>query len=76
MEVHIDPDKLDSFKTACGLSQTVTLTFPTVTGETVGATMAGSGFITGHSFDVVSEDKIAGNVTLKWSGDVTFTDAT
>lgn len=76
MEANIDPDLLDSFKTAIGLDQTMTLTFPTITGETSGATMAGSGFVTGGSFNVPLEDKLSGSFTMKWSGDVTFTDAT
>lgn len=76
VEFHLDPDKLDTMKTALGLAQTMTLTFKTVTGETVGATYAGSGALSEHNFDIPLEDKIIGNYTLTWLGDVTATDAT
>lgn len=76
VEIHLDPDKLDTMDTVLGLVQTMTFTFKTVTGETAGATMAGSGAVSAHNFDIPLEDKIAGNYTVSWLGDVTFTDAT
>lgn len=75
VEFHVDPDKLDTLDTALGVSQTMTFTFKTVTGETSGATMAGSGAISEHNFTVPLEDKMVGNYTIAWLGDVTFTDA-
>ena len=75
IEIHVDPDKLDTLKTVLGLAQTMTFTFKTVTGETAGATMVGSGALSAHNFDVPLEDKIVGNFTLSWLGDVTYTDA-
>jgi len=76
VEFHLDPDKLDTLKTAMGVAQTMTLTFKTVTGETVGSTYAGSGAVSEHNFDIPLEDKIIGNYTIAWLGDVTPSDAT
>lgn len=76
IEANGDPDELDTLKTTCGLAQTVTLTFPILAPETVGATMAGSAAISAASFTVPLEDKFTATFTLTWLGDVTFTDAT
>lgn len=74
-DFHIDPDKLDTMKTALGLEQTITLTFKTVTGESTAATAAFTGALTQHNFSIPLEDKIVGNYTISILGDVTFTDA-
>lgn len=72
---HVDPDKFDTLKTAIGLSQTITITFKTVTGETSGATYAATGGISSHNFDIELEEKIVGNYTVAFLGDVTVADA-
>jgi len=74
-DFHVDPDKLDTLKTAMGLTQTVTITFKTVTGETTGASFVFSGGITSHNFSIPLEDKMVGNYTISILGDVTPTDA-
>ena len=74
-DFHLDPDKLDTMKTVLGLEQAMTLTFKTVTGETVGATATFTGALSSHNFSIPLEDKIVGNYTMSILGDVTFTDA-
>jgi len=74
-EIHVDPDKLDLLHTAIGTAQTMTFTFKTVTGESSGATYAGSGAISSHNFSVPLEDKMVGNYTISWLGALTGTDS-
>lgn len=77
VEIHVDPDELDALKTAMAAgAQTVTITFPTITGETNGATASGSGAVTAHNYTVPLEDKIAGGYTITWLGAVTYADST
>jgi hypothetical protein len=74
-DIHFDPNKNDTLKSAMGLEQTITLTFKTITGETSGATASFTGGISSFNGSVPFEDKMVGNYTMSILGDVTFTDA-
>ena len=56
-------------------AETVTVTFPVPTGSTNGATWAASGFLTGFEVGVPIDDRMTATATIKFSGVVTFTDA-
>lgn len=55
--------------------ETITLTAPVPSGLTNGATISGTGFITDHDLDIPMDDLMTGSITIKWSGDVTFANA-
>lgn len=57
-------------------TETMTLTFPTFSGDSTGTTYACDGFFTDWEFSVPLEDKMVATATLKLSGNVTITDAT
>lgn len=60
-------------------AETVTITWPTTTGQTSPATYAGTALITSMAFgDLVSETIQSGTMTVKWDGGTgpTFTAAT
>jgi len=54
-------------------AETITITFP-VKSLATGATIAGTGFMTGFSVTAALEDKMTAEATIKWSGDLTWTD--
>ena len=58
-----------------GAAETITITFPIPSGGTSGATIAGSGFFTAFSITAPLEDKMTATATIKWTGDLTWTDA-
>lgn len=70
----LDTALLDSMKTALGVSQSVTITFPPKSGETAGATAAFTGGIASHNWSVPLEDKMMVGFTIAVLGDITFTD--
>jgi hypothetical protein len=56
--------------------ETVTITFPIPAGSSTGATLVGSGFLTGDSWSSELEEKMTGGATLRWAGPVTWTAST
>ena len=58
-----------------GAAETITITFPIPSGGTSGATIAGSGFFTAFSVTAQLEEKMTATATIKWTGDLTWTDA-
>lgn len=74
-EAHLDPNLLDSMKTALGVIQVCTITFNTEGAETVGAKASGNGGLTSHNYTIPNEDKMTVGYTLTWTGAVTYTDA-
>ena len=58
-----------------GAAETITITFPIPSGGASGATIAGSGFMTAFSVTAPLEDKMTATATIKWSGDLTWTDS-
>lgn len=56
-------------------AETVTVTFPVPSGSTNGATWAATGFLTNFECDVPIDDRMTATATIKFSGVVTFTDA-
>lgn len=56
-------------------AETVTVTFPVPSGSTNGATWAATGFLTNFETDVPIDDRMTATATIKFSGIVTFTDA-
>lgn len=59
-----------------GAAETITITFPTPAGGIGGATIAGSGFFVGFTLTAPTEEKMTATATIKWTGDLTWTDAT
>ena len=57
-------------------AETCTLTLPTPTGGMTGATIVGSAFMTGYTPSIPIEDRMTATATLKYSGDLTWNDAT
>lgn len=55
--------------------ETITITFPVPSGDSNGATAAGSGFISGYSWTDPLEDKMTADITITWADDVTWTDS-
>lgn len=73
LERHFDPDQDIPIG---AVAETITITFPLVTGDTTAANWAGSGFAT--AFDVTGplDEKMTATMTVKFSGNITMTDAT
>jgi len=65
-----DPDKTVPVDQA---AETITLTFPIPTGKTSAATFACSGFLTDFDFTGEVKGLYTANVTLKFSGQPTYT---
>lgn len=73
IEFNFDPDDEPPIG---GAAETITITFPTPAGGSTGATIAGSGFMTAFSVTAPLEDKMTATATIKWTGDLTWTDST
>lgn len=58
-----------------GAAETITITWPVPSGLSNGATAEFTGFITSVGRTTPLEEKIEGSITIKASGDITFTDA-
>ena len=56
-------------------AETITVTFPLVTGDTTAAKWAASGFITSYEMTGELENMMTGSMTVKFSGNVTQTAA-
>lgn len=56
-----------------GAVETVTVTFPLKSGESTGATIACDGFLTDTEEAVPIDDKMSQSVTIKFSGQRTYT---
>lgn len=60
-----------------GAAETITLTFPIPTGSNTGATMACTGFVTSFDEPTLENDtEMIANVSIKLSGEITWTDGT
>lgn len=73
VELNFDPDDEPPISSA---AETVTVTCPIPSGGSTGATIAGSGFMTAFSASIPIEDRMTASFTIKFSGDLTWTDAT
>lgn len=73
IEFAFDPDNEPPMD---GVAETITITFPIPSGGIGGATIAGSGFFTNFSMTGPLEEKMTATATIKWSGDLTWTDST
>ena len=73
IEFNFDPDDEPPLD---GAAETVTITFPTPSGGTSGATIAGSGFFSNFTMTGTNEEKMTATATIEWSGDLTWTDST
>ena len=71
-DIQYDPDDPPPTNS---VAETITLTFPVPSGQSNGATIAGTGFITDHDLDIPEGDIMTGSITIKWAADVTFSDA-
>jgi hypothetical protein len=61
------------------VAETVTVTFPTPTGGSAGATLAGTGFVTKwKSADLANNELMVASATVQWDGltEPTWTDST
>lgn len=73
VEINFDPDDTPPID---GAAETVTVTFPTPVGGMTGATWAASGFMTSFEPSAPIDDRMTATSSIKFSGAVTFTDAT
>lgn len=73
LEIHFNPDTLPPVHL---VAETITVTFPLVSGDTTAAKWAGSGFATGYGAVVPLGDKMTTTMTVKMSGNQTRTAAT
>lgn len=71
VQIHFNPNA----QPPMGTEETVTITFPIPSGDTNGATAAGTGGITERGMEVPLEDKMVGEYTITWTDDVTWTDS-
>ena len=77
VELIHDPDTHPPYRDGSNDSiaaETVTVTFQPKSGQTSGATIACSGFMTSYDISVPGEDKVTATTTLKFTGEPTFTD--
>jgi len=72
IEILFDPDTWPPIDQA---AETITVTFPTPSGHSSGATAVGSGFLTKVTGTIPLENAMKMTCTLKWAGSVAFTDA-
>lgn len=73
LDLHFDPDDEPPIN---GPNETITITWPKVSGDATAATWAFSGHVTGHEPTGTLEDKMTASVTIKVSGDITKVAAT
>ena len=69
-----DPD--DDIDNLVGVSDTITITYPTPAGGMTGATKAFTGWIDGYDEQLPLEDKMSASLSLKVASDVTSTAST
>lgn len=55
-------------------AETITITFPLSSGGSTAGDIEGTGFMTDFSSEVQLEELMTGSATIKWSGDLTWTD--
>lgn len=72
LEFNFDPNEEPPMS---GAAETITITFPTPSGGSSGATIAGSGFMTAFAITGSLEEKMTATATVKWTGDLTWTDS-
>ena len=73
LELHLDPDKTPPIDAE---PETVTITFPLVSGDTTSPIWNATAFCNGADAAVPLEDKMTQTITLKVSGKITITPAT
>jgi len=71
LELHFNPDIPPP---VTGVSETITLTFPPVTGQGTTGKWAASGFFTNFDVNVPLEDKMTASASFKFTSTITFTD--
>lgn len=73
VEIQYDPDAQPPYTTA---AETVTVTYPVPSGSTNGATVEGSGFVDSFTPGGMTVDELmTATMHIKFSGSLTFTDA-
>lgn len=74
LQIQHDPDVQPAF---AGVKETVTITYPVPSGKNVGATLVSSGFVDDYQPGSAERKSIMeASVHVKFSGDLTFNDAT
>jgi len=73
MEIAFNPNSQPPITAA---AETITITFPVPSGDSSGATFAGSGFVSNWSWGDPLEDKMTASISIKWTGTPTWTDST
>jgi len=77
LELHFDQDNtLTNVPPYNAAAETITVTFPTPSGGAGGATMAATGFMTAFSWTGPLEELMSASATIKFSGNITWADAT
>lgn len=72
VEMHFNPDDDVPIES---VAETVTLTFDLVAGDTTPANWEGTGFMTSFDVGMPLEDKMTATAVIKFSGNITMTDA-
>jgi hypothetical protein len=72
LEFKFDPDAQPPIS---GPTETVTITFPIPSGDSAGATLIGSGFITNFEWGAELEEEMTASATLTWAAAPAWTAA-
>ena len=72
MEIAFNPDNQPPIS---AVAETITITFPVPAGSSSGATAAFSGFVTDWGVQGPLEERMTSTITIKVSGQITWTDA-
>lgn len=71
-DINFDPDAQPPITAA---PETITLTFPVPSGSSNGATLACSGFVTAWEAGTPIDDRMTASITIKFTGEPTWADA-
>lgn len=71
-DINFDPDDQPPI---AGAVETITIEFPVPSGATTGATLACSGFVTSWEAGSPIDDRMTASITVKFTGQPTWTDA-
>ena len=73
LELHFNPNLQAPIE---GDPETITVTYPLVSGDTTSASWSAQGQMTGYDHEIPLEDKMTATATVKITGPITRTDAT
>lgn len=74
MEIQLDPGMTTAIPMTT-TAETVTVTFPLMSGQTTAASLSSSGFVTGYKAHVEGGQMMTANLTVQLTGKPTWTDS-